>query len=110
MTEEAFDFSNARQGPVRKSKANKMRITIRIDTDVLDWFRKRVHDQGGGSYQTMMNAALRMVMDQAETKRQSEPIELGLRRLLAQNTTDPEIRDLLIRKQRPQPPEREPAS
>jgi uncharacterized protein (DUF4415 family) len=35
------------------------RITIRIDDDVLDSFRRRAHAAGGGNYQTMMNQALR---------------------------------------------------
>ena len=37
----------------------KTRITIRIDTDVLNWFRHRVHEAGGGSYQALINEALR---------------------------------------------------
>ena len=37
----------------------KTRITIRIDTDVLDWFRHEVETAGGGSYQTLLNRALR---------------------------------------------------
>lgn len=38
---------------------NKTRITIRIDDDVLDWFRAQVEASGGGSYQTLINRALR---------------------------------------------------
>jgi uncharacterized protein (DUF4415 family) len=41
----------------------KTRITIRIDDDILDWFRARVHDAGGGSYQAMINQALRDFID-----------------------------------------------
>ena len=37
----------------------KTRITIRIDNEVLDWFRDQVDARGGGSYQTMINNALR---------------------------------------------------
>jgi hypothetical protein len=28
-------------------------------TDILNWFRKKVHEQGGGNYQTLINEALR---------------------------------------------------
>ena len=35
----------------------KERITIRLDADVLAWFRARV--AGGGNYQTLINEALR---------------------------------------------------
>jgi len=57
-----YDFSQAQRGPVVPSPPNKTRITIRIDTDVLDWFRQRVHLQGGGSYQRLINEALREYM------------------------------------------------
>ena len=39
--------------------AGKTRITIRLDRDVLDWFRKQADAQGGGNYQSLINAALR---------------------------------------------------
>jgi len=37
---------------------NKTRITIRLDADILNWFRQQVHAQGGGSYQRLINEAL----------------------------------------------------
>ena len=46
-------------GAVVKPRPGKTRITIRIDTDVLNWFRNQVHEAGGGNYQTLMNEALR---------------------------------------------------
>ena len=54
-----YDFSKGKRGAVVKPRPGKTRITIRIDDDVLDWFREQVHAAGGGSYQTMMNDALR---------------------------------------------------
>jgi len=39
--------------------AGKERITIRIDKDVLDWFRSTIESAGGGSYQGLINDALR---------------------------------------------------
>lgn len=56
---EQYDFSRGQRGSVLKAPAGKTRITIRIDDDVLRWFRKQVHAAGGGSYQTLINAALR---------------------------------------------------
>lgn len=41
------------------SKNGKTRITIRIDNDVLDWFKSEVEAAGGGNYQTLLNRALR---------------------------------------------------
>lgn len=56
---EEYDFSQARRGPVVSSGVNKERITIRIDADILNWFREYVNSRGGGSYQALMNQALR---------------------------------------------------
>lgn len=72
-----YDFSRAKRGPVLKTPPAKTRITIRIDDDVLEWFRKQAHEAGGGSYQTMINDALRQAME-AET----EGLEGTLRRVL----------------------------
>jgi uncharacterized protein (DUF4415 family) len=54
-----YDFSKGRRGPVVTPPPGKTRITIRIDDDILDWFRTRVDEAGGGSYQAMINQALR---------------------------------------------------
>ncbi len=54
-----YDFSKGKRGPVVTPPPGKTRITIRIDDDILDWFRARVDDAGGGSYQAMINQALR---------------------------------------------------
>jgi len=62
MSEKEYDFERAEQGAVVKPVPGKTRITIRIDTDVLNWFRQRVHEAGGGSYQTLINDALREYM------------------------------------------------
>ena len=59
MSKEAFDFTQARQGALVPAAPGKTRITIRLDTDVLNWFRNQVHEAGGGNYQTLINEALR---------------------------------------------------
>jgi len=56
---EEFDFSNAEQGAVVQTPSSKTRITIRLDTDIINWFRNKVHEAGGGNYQTLINEALR---------------------------------------------------
>jgi len=59
MKEKACEFEAAAQGAVVRPTPGKARITIRIDTDILDWFRQQVHEAGGGNYQTLINEALR---------------------------------------------------
>jgi uncharacterized protein (DUF4415 family) len=71
------DFSRAKRGAVLQPAKGKTRITIRLDTDVLDWFRDEVNRAGGGNYQTLMNEALRQ---HVEGKR--ENLEDTLRRVL----------------------------
>jgi uncharacterized protein (DUF4415 family) len=72
-----YNFAGGKRGAVLKTAAGKTRITIRLDDDVLDWFRKQVHAGGGGNYQTLVNAALR---EYVESKH--EPLEATLRRVL----------------------------
>jgi len=59
MSGKEYDFDKADCGAVVRPSPGKTRITIRIDTDVLNWFRNQVHEAGGGNYQTLVNEALR---------------------------------------------------
>ena len=59
-----YDFSRGKRGAIDPIPPGKTRITIRIDDDVLNWFRRQVHSRGGGNYQTMMNNALREFIQQ----------------------------------------------
>ena len=58
-----YDFSKGKRGAVLRGSRGKTRITIRIDDDILDWFRHAAHAAGGGSYQSMINEALRLHVD-----------------------------------------------
>jgi uncharacterized protein (DUF4415 family) len=72
-----YDFSKAKRGSVVPREPGKTRITIRVDSDVLDWFREQVVEAGGGNYQTMMNNALRQHVNERR-----EPLEKTLRRVI----------------------------
>lgn len=72
-----YDFKRARRGALDPVPPGKTRITIRLDDDVLDWFRDRADAAGGGNYQTMINAALRDYIEQ-----RAEPLEETLRRVV----------------------------
>lgn len=52
------DFRKGRRGAVVKPDPNKVRITIRLDADIIEHFKKLVHEAGGGNYQTLINQAL----------------------------------------------------
>ena len=72
-----YDFSKGKRGSVVPIPAGKTRITIRLDDDVIDWFRQQVHAAGGGSYQTLINNALREY-----ARRRPESLESTIRRVL----------------------------
>jgi uncharacterized protein (DUF4415 family) len=72
-----YDFSKAKRGAVVRVPAGKARITIRLDEDILDWFRGQVDAAGGGNYQTLINEALREY-----TEQRKEPLEATLRRVI----------------------------
>jgi uncharacterized protein (DUF4415 family) len=72
-----YNFLKARRGPAVQAPQGKARITIRLDEEVLDWFKAQVDTAGGGNYQTLINAAL---VD--HSKREAEPLEKTLRRVL----------------------------
>lgn len=72
-----YDFSKGKRGPVVALPAGKTRVTIRLDDDLLQWFRDQVDEAGGGSYQSLINQALRDFVD-----RSREPLESTLRRVI----------------------------
>ena len=90
MTDEDIDYSDippltdeelAAMKPLRDIlpgvTPQKARITIRLDTDIIHWFKQQVQHAGGGSYQALINQALRNHIVQ-----QKEPLEDTLRRVI----------------------------
>ena len=72
-----YDFAKARRGAIIPPPGNKVRITIRLDKDVIEWFKTQVEAAGGGNYQTLLNNALREYV-----AGQKEPLESILRRVV----------------------------
>jgi hypothetical protein len=72
-----YDFSKAKRGPVVPIPKGKTRITIRLDEEVIAWFRNQVTKAGGGNYQSLINGALR-----EHVARSQEPLEATLRRVI----------------------------
>ena len=73
-----YDFSKGKRGPVLPVPPGKERITIRLDADVLEYFRDAVERAGGGNYQTLINNALRSYLEAG----QKPTIEETLRRVI----------------------------
>ena len=73
---EEYDFSDAARSALIPTPG-KTRITIRIDNDILEWFRDQVESAGGGSYQVLINNALREHMS-----RHGDDLETMIRRVV----------------------------
>jgi len=67
MNEKEYNFENGKRGAVAPPPGNKTQITIRVDTDILNWFRDQVHKASGGNYQTLINEVLREYVQQRNT-------------------------------------------
>jgi uncharacterized protein (DUF4415 family) len=72
------NLSKGKRGPVLPVPPGKERITIRLDTDILEYFREAVERAGGGNYQTLINNALRAYIEGG----QKPTIEETLRRVI----------------------------
>ena len=72
-----YDFSKGKRGPIVKPARGKTRVTIRLDNQVLDWFRNQAEEAGGGNYQSAINDALREYIVS-----QGEQLESTIRRVL----------------------------
>ena len=72
-----YDFTKGKRGAVVPIPPGKTRITIRLHTEILEWFRDEVTVRGGGNYQTLINNVLREYVQQ-----EKEPLEEILRRVV----------------------------
>ena len=72
-----YDFKKGKRGAILPARGGKTRITIRLDDDILEWFRDQADAAGGGNYQSMINDALRTVAKDGPAK-----IETVVRRVV----------------------------
>lgn len=72
-----YGFSKSQRLGTPTVPKGKTRITIRLDDEVLEWFKHQVDIAGGGNYQSLINTAL-----MAHVKRADESLEKTLRRVL----------------------------
>jgi len=54
-----YDLGKGKRGAVVPLPSDKIRITIRLDRDIVDQFRDQVRRVHRGNYQTLINDALR---------------------------------------------------
>ena len=63
-----YDFKKGKRGAILPASTGKTRITIRLDDDILEWFRDQADAAGGGNYQSMINEALRNIATEGPAK------------------------------------------
>ena len=80
-----YDFRKGKRGAVLTVPPGKERITIRLDADILDYFRDAVDRAGGGNYQTLINNALRAFIEGG----QKPSLEETLRRVIREELRAP---------------------
>jgi uncharacterized protein (DUF4415 family) len=73
-----YDFNKGKRGAVLPLSPGKERITIRLDTDILEYFRDAVDRAGGGNYQTSINKVLREYIE----NKKKPTLEETLRRVI----------------------------
>ena len=71
------DFSKGKRGSVVRPETGKVRITIRLDPEIIEHFKGLVLEAGGGNYQTLINDVL---LEYARGTDQS--LEKRLRRII----------------------------
>jgi len=85
-----YDFSKGRRGrvtPPPPEPQGKLRITIRLDEELIEYFLRESNRSGGVMrYQTLINAALREYVENSAPK-----IEETLRRIVRE-----EMRPLML--------------
>ena len=86
-----YDFGKGERGAIVPASAGKTRITIRLDNDIIDWFRGQVESKGGGNYQTMINNALRNYMSS-----RGEVFEEIIRRVIKEEIGKVAYQEVLI--------------
>jgi uncharacterized protein (DUF4415 family) len=64
-----YDLSKGKRGAVNRMLNDKIRITIRLDRDIVDHFRDKVRKAGHGNYQTLINDSLREQIERPDLAR-----------------------------------------
>ena len=65
-----YDLSKGKRGPVVPLPPEKIRITIRLDCDIVYHFRELVRKAHRGNYQTLINDALRYYLQRPSIAQQ----------------------------------------
>lgn len=57
------DSDQAKLRPPKEDPKGKTKVAVRLDNDVLKWFRRKLHEDKGSSLDSLINSVLREHVD-----------------------------------------------
>ena len=85
-----IDFTDAKRGQVITAEPGKTKISIRLDTAVVEHFRRQVERTGAGNYQTLINDALVAVIQQRS-------VIDAVRQVVREELSSPRVKSVSVR-------------
>ena len=85
-----IDFTDAKRGPVITAEPGKTKISIRLDTAVVEHFKRQVERAGAGNYQTLINDALVAVIQQRS-------VIDAVRQVVREELSSPRVKSVSVR-------------
>jgi uncharacterized protein (DUF4415 family) len=70
--EKSYDFSKGKREALNPLQPGQENMQIRLDTEILDWFRQELEKNGGGSYSDSINTVLRQYVMYMKSKQPDE--------------------------------------
>ncbi len=61
-----YDFSKGKRGAILAAPPGTIKVTIRLEKEIVEWFANRIEAAGGGDYHDLMNQALREFIQRAQ--------------------------------------------
>jgi len=61
------DFSKAKRGAIVSVASSSVQLNLRLDADIIDYFKEQVNQAGGGNYQLLINEALHQHINNEDT-------------------------------------------
>ena len=72
---------------------NHVRLTISLDIDIINYFKKTVHKYGGGNYETLINNALHEYIEQQQESLE-HLLETTMRRVIREEIVTSPVHQL----------------
>ena len=88
-----YDFSEGKRGRVIPLDPNQLRLTISLDIDIINYFKKNVHKAGGGNYETLINNALHEYIEQQQESLE-HLLETTMRRVIREEIVTSPVHQL----------------